>query len=310
MTVFVMTAAVCMFGITAKAATLTQEEQTETSVTVKWPSESDASKYYVGIGESYLDASDAATIQVPVNTLSSQSYTFTGLKGGTKYVVCVKYDSKSFSYISTLGSLNVSTLPSKVTGLNQDQWQYYAHYVYFKWDEQTAAQYEYVVRDANNKVVERKDEASESFGTQGSASNVNNNMVYTAQVRACVTINGQKYYGEWSDPAYLMTQPMVQNAYISKKKLKVTWDKVNGLNSYDMYVSTQKDSGYKKVKTLSANKTSVTISKFKGKKFNAKKQYYVYLVGKKKVDGNVYTTGKMYSFATSNKGNGGLLRPF
>ena len=196
-----------------------------------------------------------------------------------------------------------TTSSLEVSGLNQTRWWYYAKAVDFAWDDQSAADYEYIVKDNKNKVV-----ADDTITyNNASISKVNNNMVYNVQVRAYVTINGQKYYGAWSDKAYLFTQPMVKSAKISGGKLKITWNKVSGISSYDVYVSTKEKSGYKKVKTLSSKKSSVTVSKLKGKKFNSKKKYYIYIVGKKKVGGKTYTSGRHYTYQLT-KGKNGTLR--
>lgn len=196
-----------------------------------------------------------------------------------------------------------TTSSLEVSGLNQTRWWYYAKAVDFAWDDQSAADYEYIVKDNKNKVV-----ADDTITyNNASISKVKNNMVYNVQVRAYVTINGQKYYCAWSDKAYLFTQPMVKSAKISGGKLKITWNKVSGISSYDVYVSTKEKSGYKKVKTLSSKKSSVTVSKLKGKKFNSKKKYYIYIVGKKKVGGKTYTSGRHYTYQLT-KGKNGTLR--
>ena len=299
---FVMAAAFCVSGITVNAYGFTQTSQTNDSVTISWQPESKAIEYYVSIGTEYSEASKATPQTLPATTTS---YTFTGLQPGTEYWVCVKYKYQGYSntYTSSVGSDSIKTTPAKVTGLNQTKWWYYAKAVDFAWDDQSAADYEYVIKNNKNKVV-----ASNSLTyNNASLSNVNNNMVYNVQVRAYVTINDQKYYGEWSDKAYLFTQPMVKSAKVSGGKLKITWYKVNGISSYDVYVSTKEKSGYKKVKTVSSKKTSVTASKLKGKKFSSKKKYYIYIVGKKKVNGRTYTSGKHYTYQLT-KGKNGSLR--
>lgn len=300
MTVFMMTAAICIFGINAKAAAITQTNQTESSVTISWPAANNVKEYYVGIGTDYSTAADSATISVPASSLS---YTFTGLKGGSKYVVCVKYASTLSSTVYNLGSQDIKTLPSKVSGVNQTKWWYFVQSVDFAWEEQSAARYEYIVRNNNNKVVRKE---TDCYSNKGSLPKTSNNIVYNVQVRAYVTIGGKEYYGKWSDKAYLFTQPMVKKAYLSKNKLKITWSKVKGITRYDVYVSTKEKSGYKKVKSLGSKKTSVSVSKLKGKKFSAKKTYYIYLVGKKKVGNKTYTSGRLYTYKLTNGKNGQL----
>lgn len=302
-TMFVMMAAFCVSGITANAYGVTQTAQTKDSVTVTWSPESNAVEYYVSVGKDYTDAEAAVPQILPA---TATSYTIKGLQPGTEYYVRVQYKYKGYAdyYTGSVGSESVKTIPAKVSGLNQTRWWYYAKSVDFEWDAQSAAKYEYVVRNNKNKVVASD---AERYYNGGSMTGVNNNMVYNVQVRAYVEINNQKYYGEWSDKAYLFTQPMVKSAKISRGKLKITWHKVNGISSYDVYVSTKEKSGYKKVKTLNSKKTSVTVSKLKGKKFNSKKKYFIYIVGKKKAGGKTYTSGRHYTYKLT-KGKTGELR--
>lgn len=56
------------------------------------------------------------------------------------------------------------------------------------------------------------------------------------------------------------------------RKLKIRVPKYKGI-TYNIYMSTKKSSGYKKIKTLKPGK-SYTISKYKGKKFALYKTYY------------------------------------
>lgn len=305
-TMFFIMAAFYMTGITANAAGITQTGQTKNSVTISWPAESRAKEYYICIGSSYSEADSAAPIAVvPMGTTT---YTFTGLQPGTKYEVFIKY--KYQGSLSTrpfyVGHISIKTLPEKVSGVNQEKWWYETEIVDISWKEQPEADYEYVIRNSKNKIVEK----AENDINKACFLKASNTMVYNIQVRAYVTINEKKYYGEWSDKAYIFPQPRVKNAKISGGKLKLTWHKVSGVTGYDVYVSTKEKKGYKKVKTLSSKKSSVTISKLKGKKFSAKKTYYIYIVGKKKVGNKTYTSGRLYSYKLTKGKNGQLKWSF
>lgn len=53
-----------------------------------------------------------------------------------------------------------------------------------------------------------------------------------------------------------------------KNGIKITWSKVTGISNYQIYMSTRSNAGFKKICTLSANKTSYTKTKLKkGKKY-------------------------------------------
>lgn len=76
-----------------------------------------------------------------------------------------------------------------------------------------------------------------------------------------------------------------------KNGIKITWNKVSGISNYEIYMSTKSSSGFKKIYTASASKTSYTKTKLKkGKK------YYFKLRTAKKVSGSNY-----YSSYTSVK---------
>ena len=78
--------------------------------------------------------------------------------------------------------------------------------------------------------------------------------------------------------------------------MKINWGKIKGASGYTVYVSTKRNSGYKKVASVKGSKSSVTVKKLKGKKFKSSKTYYVYIVAKKKAGGVTYTTGVNYTY--------------
>lgn len=293
--VFVMAMAFVMTGITAEAA-VAQTAQDKNSITIQWDAKNYASAYYIGYAENSSDAramAEAKTITLPATTTS---YTITGLKPGTEYYVCVygtyKYSATGSEYTNSIATgYDFTTLPTKVTGLNQTKWWYYIENVDFAWNEQSAANFEVVVMNSKGKKIKSFETSSNKSGYD----DVKNNNSYQVKVRAKVVINGQTYYGDWSDKAYLFTQPMVTKSSVSNGKLTIKWGKITGVNSYDVYVSTKEKKGYKKVKSLKASKTSLTVAKLKGKKFSSSKKYYVYIVAKKKVGKKTYTSGRHYT---------------
>ena len=118
------------------------------------------------------------------------------------------------------------------------------------------------------------------------------------------TICGQTYTTPWSSYAYCFTQPRIKSVKVSGNKLTVKWDKINGATSYDVYVSTKKTTGYKKVATVGKSKSSATIKKFKGKKFKSSKKYYVYVAAAKKVGKKRYDSGRLYYWNSKSSGYG------
>lgn len=286
----------------AKAdAAVKQTGITANAVTVKWDAERNATRYVVYVGSSSSKCSQYAVLS-PTQT----SITISGLPAGCERYVKVTYDWKSSSSTGKIytdsfaGSVYAVTLPGKVTNLKQEKWWYLAKSFDAVWDEQEGVTgYEYVVKTNKGK-VKAQGKKTYSGGNYLSVDKISNSVVYTGQVRAYTVINGQTYYGPWSDVAYFFTQPQLSKAKVSRNKLTVKWKKVAGASGYDVYVSTKATSGYKKVKSVSSKKSSVTLTKFNKKKFSSKKKYYVYVAAKKKTKSGTYTSGKLYYWCTKN----------
>lgn len=299
--------------MTANAAYVSQTAQTQDSITIFF----DSSKVVTGSSkltgwsvtlQKYDDNYNKVDVQ-PAVTLTPDvtTYTLTGLTPGTEYIAKVGYTyvgstGKTSTYDTTA---NIYTMPGKVTGVNQVKWWYYAQSVDFGWDKQDACKYEWVAYQGKKQAAKNDYDSSYNSGSF----KIKNNKLYTVKVRAYVDINGQKVYGDWSDSAYLFTQPMISNGGVkinSKGQMTVKWGKISGVDSYEVYVSTKETKGYKKVAKLKASKGSVTIKKFKKKAFNKSKTYFVYIMAKKKVGGKTYTSGRHY--ATMYKKGSSTLR--
>lgn len=288
--------------IAVDAAGITQTAQTQDSITINFDAAS------AGVtGSSTLVNWTATLTQRDANyndievqksaalTPDVKDYTFAGLAVGTQYRVRVDYTYKGSSgkEYPSYTTADIFTAPGKVTGLNQAKWWYYIESVDFAWDAQSACKYEWVAYQGKKQVATN---ASESYN-KGSFK-VKNNKIYTVQVRAYETINGQVVYGDWSDTAYLFTQPMVSKKGVTidgSGRMKVKWGKISGVTGYEVYASTKEKTGYKRVAKVKASKGSATIKKLGKKKFNKKKTYYVYIVAKKKAGGVTYTSGRHYS---------------
>lgn len=117
-----------------------------------------------------------------------------------------------------------------------------------------------------------------------------NHNFYKVRVRAySLNSKDEKIYGVWSSWKYVTPQPDIINKKSTQKGIMINWDKINGADRYVVYVSTKKDSGYKKFQTTGKNST--TITKYGKNKLKAGKTYYFYVVAQKKVD-NKYLSGK------------------
>lgn len=287
-----------------------QTAQTENSFTADWTelTESDWFTNYTITGQTLLlfegySTKEGEEIQTVPLGAEERSYTFENLKPGTQYSVKYLADytyGTSGNPSNTFTTSSFYTLPGKVTGLNQERWWYWAKSCDVTWDKQPGVDgYEYEVRNHKKKVIAKHDKKYNS-GNRASFK-IDNHIVYTIKVRAFTELDGKKYKSKWSEPAYCFTQPMVNKvSYDKKGGMTLKWNKVNGCDEYSVYVSTKKDKGFKKVKTVKAKVTSMRLDKIAGKKIAAKNTYYLYIVGTKKVKGKKYTSGRNYLHTIKN----------
>ena len=118
--------------------------------------------------------------------------------------------------------------------------------------------------------------------------------VYKYKVRAFTKVNGKKVYGEFSTvltTATKMQRPILV-IYSLNKQPRLSWGKVRGATGYEIFMSTKKSGGYKKLKTIS----KTNIIKYTKSKLQKGKTYYFKLRAYKVVKGI-----KIYSSYSSTK---------
>ena len=111
---------------------------------------------------------------------------------------------------------------------------------------------------------------------------------YYYKIRAYRKIGSKKVYSTaWS--SVKSVKPVLAIATLkqgksSKKQVALSWNKVTGAKEYEVYRSTKKSSGYKKI-------TSVSKLKYTDKKVTSKKTYYYKIRSYCKVGSkNVYSS--------------------
>lgn len=110
---------------------------------------------------------------------------------------------------------------------------------------------------------------------------VKRNTAYKYRCRFYNNYEGERIYGDWSGYRYFWFHS-VKGQRVNGKKIKLSWGKVTNAKNYTIYISTSSTGGYKKVKTVKAKTTKLTITKCGKKKINRKKKYYVKIVAKAK----------------------------
>lgn len=274
---------------------LTQIQATATSATVQWTADADCAKFKIYVKKS----SNYTGAFTYVGTTQAKSYTINNLASGSEYYIKVESLSASNQVGNSDTLYDAITLPATLKNLKQDRWYYFIHVLDVDWaDIESATGYQVKLINSSGKVVKSLNSSysSTSFGSM-------KDEVYTVIVRAYTTFNGKTYYTPWSK-IYCFNQARIKSVKVSSKKLKVSWGKVGGATGYDIYVSTKKTSGYKKVKSVGKNTTKATISKFNKKSFSSKKTYYVYVITKKKIGSKTYCSSSLYYWNSKNNGFG------
>ncbi len=292
----------------AQAASITQTGQTQTDITVSWKTyaQQNPSSNYTMLSQNIQVGTDSKTAQAAKKIslgANTTSYKISGLKGGNLYYVILNFtyskdDEEQAATYSGSYSGKVKTLPGQVKGVKQARWWYYTKKVDFKWTVQNGVDgYQWTVKKASSGKTIKTGKSNNKSSNPEARCDIKNNVVYTVTVCAYSTINNQTYWGAASKTAYLFTQPMCNKKTKAKNgKLKISWGKIAGVTGYKVYVSTKEKSGYKRVKTVSKKKKSISIKKFKGARISKYKSYYVYVVAQKKVGSTKYKSGKHYTF--------------
>ena len=227
-------------------------------------------------------------------------YKLTGLEDGKKYYVKVEPYAADGS-IGSGRSLTIETMPARVKNFRQERWWYFINMLEVAWDRiETADTVNISLYNSKGKKVQSKILSPSSSSVSFSKMK---DEVYTVKIQASRTINGNT----WQTPVSTIqcfNQARISSAKVSKKKLTVKWKKVGGATGYDIYVSTKQKSGYKKLKSVGKNTTKATFSKFKGKSFNPKKTYYIYIETKKKNGKRIDKSGRLYYWNTKNTATG------
>lgn len=288
-------------NITAQAAyasavtNVAQQGLETTSIQLSWTPGKDATSYRVYFKSEKDYNSDYAVMDAQSQT----GCTISGLQPGEKYDI--KIESYNGANSGSIKYFDGVTKIDQLNGLKQTKWWYFSKILNVEWTKSSAAEgYEVVLYDDKNKKVKQLTETSgfSSFYKM-------KDKVYTVKVRAYMTYGGQKYYTPWSSIKCL-NQARISSVKVSGSKLNLKWGKVSGATGYNIYVSTKKNSGYKKVATASKNKTSYSVKKLKGKKFSAKKIYYVYIETVCNTKTSKNTSGAIYYWNSKN-GNYGYI---
>ena len=203
-----------------------------------------------------------------------------GRKAPGKYTVTItfkgKYEgAKKFTY---------TIAPKKVTKLSASQT---TTTITLKWNKVTGADaYRVYKYNSKTKKYEKlKDVTKNSLKIE----KLKAGTAYKYKVKAYTKDDGS-IYGAYSDVFATATKcktPSISKLTCSKKGVaSLTWTNVSGESGYQVYYSTKKDSGYKKVTSYKTNVVKGSKTKLK----SGKKYYFKVRAYKKTASGTVYSS--------------------
>lgn len=267
----------------AKVTGLKQTGATTTSITMGWTAVQGASGYAVYRYNSYDN-------YTPIGSTKTTSYTVKDLTPSSSayyFVVAMRTNSLGQAASSTsYERLTMKTAPAKVSYVSMTNYYSALGSCYYGWNTVNNADgYEFQLLNYKGAKLLGKETTSSSIYI-----NPFKKGVFTkARCRAYILVDNKKVYGAWSGYNYNASCKSIKVTRSSnRKKISLKWAKIKGASGYQVYVSTKSDSGYKKVKSLKASKTSYSFTKFNKKSLKKNQTYYIrvkYLtkVGKKTV---------------------------
>lgn len=269
---------------------ITQTAATGNTVTMKWNPVSGATGYNI-----YRYAN---SIYTQIGTSNTTSYTITGLAPSTYasfYVVATKKTATGFMAMSSYyRGTYTRTTPAQSAKIGITTYYSNINVAYFSWTGVNYCNgYQIQILNSKGKTLLDQEVSSNSIRV----SPFWKGEFTKAHVRPYIVIGNTKFYGPWSDYSYNADSKSVKLS-TKKKKIKVKWKKISGASGYTVYISTKSESGYKKVKTLGAKKTSLTIKKCGKKKLKKNKTYYIRVKfatkeGSKKITSGILDQGSI-----------------
>ncbi|MBQ4530018.1 MAG: N-acetylmuramoyl-L-alanine amidase [Lachnospiraceae bacterium] len=215
---------------------------------VKWKKVAGADKYAL-----YRSTKEKSGFK-KIATVTSTTYIDSKVKGGIKYYYkVVPYKGKAAGKEKIESGIAVTKPVANVKVKNTS-----ATSNKISWSKSAGAESYKIYRSTE------KDGSYKSIGTTKKT-------VYTDKkaktgveyyYKVCGVVKG--YEGEFSEPSKIVTKPLaVKNLKAtgaSSGKAKLTWDKSKDADSYQIYVSAEKSSGYRLAKTVKTNSCIVSLA--------------------------------------------------
>lgn len=276
-----------------KVEGLKQTDATTSTITMSWNNMAGADGYIICRYNSWDDYTN-------LGTSTTNSFTIKGLPASSRagyIVLAVKFNSAGAAALSTSSysdQVYMRTAPAKVAYVSLTNFWSTLNSATFGWNSVNNVDgYQFQLQDYKGKSLMTKDVTYTSV----SVDPFKRGVFTQARCRAYITVDNKRIYGAWSPYNYNATDSKASATRSrNRKKITLKWSKVKGASGYAIYVSTKSDSGYKKVKTLKANKTKYTITKFNKKSLKKYQKYYVQIKYLRKVGKKTVTSGIVHKF--------------
>lgn len=243
-------------------------------------------------GATYYNMYDAHTNEF-IGSTTVPSFTWGGLSSSKSYRIGIQPVRVSSSGFEASGSIHKNppshyTRPEKPAtpttgafGLNNPS--YSLNQTYFSVNTVDGAPY-YEVEVYTVKGNKKVFTTDYSLGSM----KVKRNTAYKYRCRYFTTYSGERIYGEWSDYRYFWMHSVTGQK--KSNRLNLSWGKISNAQNYTVYISTRSTGGYKKVKTVGAKTTKLTIRKCGKNKIKKNKKYYIRVIAKVKDGKNIVSS--------------------
>ena len=243
------------YGLKKKSSkpeiTYTQSRK-DGSLKIQWGAVADASYYEV-----WRDTKNAYSYQKIAEVSDATSYVDKDVKTGTTYYYLIRAvyaDSSTSEYSDyetgcALGQPEISYIRSESSKMLQIVWEKVdgaEGYLIYRENTSTGA-YEQVGKVTSGSTVSYSDSVP------------TNNKNYNYKVRAYNTNNGKQGVGKYSEvkSGKSLAKPTITGVTAKNETtLEISWKKVGGADGYVISRSTKKDTGFKKIATVSGGNTT------------------------------------------------------
>lgn len=276
----------------ARVTELRESNATETSITLSWKKADGVNAYRIEYQKEGINDNKKT-----INLGNVSSYTVKGLNKNSEYEFCVYPVNKSQGGYQAVGSSTllyyVPTLPTKLTGLDCEFWNYSSKYLELSFNENRivdGGQYEIYAYNGKKAIIKGKWSGTKT-NPYFSHNKLKGYKFLKIRARHYINVGGREKYGAWSNWEYFARQPEIRIKKVSGG-LKLSWSKVSGAQNYTVSMSTKQKSGYKKVVTT--KKTSYTVKKYGKSKLKNNKKYYFSVTANRKVGKKTYKSDDTY----------------